>query len=535
MLVKDHLMPEIIHSKTKNTKSLVLFCIILVIGIFLRTWQYTKIPAGFHQDEIGQGIDAYDVMYFDYDRNGMSYPLQFITWGDGQTALYIYLIMPFLKLLGPCLLAIRLPNLIAGIILIPIVYLIGKQLISRDYGLLVMFLMAISPWHIIGSRWGLEPYFLPFLFSIGFYFLLISEFKNSWLIIASICFGLCLYTYSTAYAAVPTFLGLIVLVLFIYKVRMNRYILISGAIIILMAVPVGLFLLINFFDLPTIYLGRFSIPHLTTEARFIAQTGIGSSSNSLNILMNLQQLWKVLWSQTDGWPRNVIEPYGYLYPGANLLFIAGIILMLTKHGRHLPIRFSLLIVWFIASIPIGILQKTNFNRVCLIFMPILFIVGYTLAFIWKKFPVLRVIGIGGYLLGIVLFTIAYHSSEYAASIENDFKIGLIDAIEYARDYQGTPICFSKSINTSYVYVLWVEKPDPRSYITKLGTGINMGNPFASYSEMSRYVFRENHCPMQGDSIWIIPISEADSRDALGYKRVDFNDFIVLVPSNEVNR
>ena len=130
-----------------------LFAAILAAGVFARAWEFGRLPPGLNPDETSIAVEAYSLLHFGVDRNGMSYPVQFIAWGDGQSVPYAYLMMPGIALTGhvsPT--TIRLPMLITGILSLPLVYLVGKWTVDRGFGLLAMFFLAISPWHIVLSR-----------------------------------------------------------------------------------------------------------------------------------------------------------------------------------------------------------------------------------------------------------------------------------------------------------------------------------------------------------------------------------------------
>ncbi len=179
-----------------RSNHLLLFTLILILGILPRLWHFGAFPTDLHQDEVNNGIDSYYLSEYGYDRTGISYPVQFISWGDGSPALYAYAALPFVKLFGLTPMSVRLPNLLAGILIIPVAFLIGRKLKSASFGLIVMFLIAISPWNIMGSRYALEPYFVPFLFSIGFLLLLYAE-KSPWYFPVSMFFLF-------AYVSTPT-------------------------------------------------------------------------------------------------------------------------------------------------------------------------------------------------------------------------------------------------------------------------------------------------------------------------------------------
>ena len=146
-----------------SKKELFFFIIILGIGIFARVWEFGVMPPGINVDEASIGIEAYDLYKFGVDRNGISYPIHLISWGSGQNALYAYMIIPFIALNGLNAVSIRLPMLISGIFSLPLMYLAGKKLSGKKFGLLAMFCMAVSPWHIVNNRWAVESNILPFL------------------------------------------------------------------------------------------------------------------------------------------------------------------------------------------------------------------------------------------------------------------------------------------------------------------------------------------------------------------------------------
>ena len=114
-----------IHLRTK-WKYWALFLLILGLGIFARTWEFNRLPPGLTADETSNGVDAFSLYHFGIDRNGVSYPIQFISWGSGQSALYGYLLIPFIALFGLSTAVIRIPMLISGIITLPLVFLVGR-------------------------------------------------------------------------------------------------------------------------------------------------------------------------------------------------------------------------------------------------------------------------------------------------------------------------------------------------------------------------------------------------------------------------
>ena len=81
-----------------NQLHILLFVMILIIGVFARTWEFRSLPPGLNQDEASSGVDAFDLLHYGVDRNGVSFPVLFISWGSGQNALYAYSLIPSIAL-----------------------------------------------------------------------------------------------------------------------------------------------------------------------------------------------------------------------------------------------------------------------------------------------------------------------------------------------------------------------------------------------------------------------------------------------------
>jgi len=149
--------------------------------------------------------------------------------------------------------------------------------------------------------------------------------------------------------------------------------------------------------------------------------------------------------------------------------------------------------------------------------------------LWKCKPVIGWITVGFYLIGFISFNHAYHSENYARSIARDFNLGLLESIEYSRSDPHATICFSKTITGAYVYVLYVEKPDPRSYLLKLGDHVNGANPFPMNHPLYRYRFREDRCPQDTPSTHILRITDPKPVEYQNYHQTMFSQFVVLDP------
>ena len=106
----------------KQNKINILVALIFLIGFSVRIIGITDYPNGFNCDEASIGYEAYSVLNYGIDRNGNSWPVFLEAWGSGQNALYMYIIMPFIKLFGLTVLSVRLPMALIGCISLIVMY-----------------------------------------------------------------------------------------------------------------------------------------------------------------------------------------------------------------------------------------------------------------------------------------------------------------------------------------------------------------------------------------------------------------------------
>ena len=179
----------------------------LFVGFSSRLLCIQNFPSGLNADEASSGYEAYSILNYGFDRHGNSFPIFLESWGGGQNALYSYILIPFIKVMGLNLISIRLPMAIIGCISLYIFYKLLKKFNNDALTHIGLFFLAICPWHIMKSRWGLESNIFPDMILLMVY-LIISFLKNGkkFLLYLSFCIaGLSFYAYGTSYFFVPVF------------------------------------------------------------------------------------------------------------------------------------------------------------------------------------------------------------------------------------------------------------------------------------------------------------------------------------------
>jgi 4-amino-4-deoxy-L-arabinose transferase-like glycosyltransferase len=188
--------------------------IVLVTSAALRLIWLGSIPAGLSHDETVKGYDAWSVLQTGRDQYGDWFPLVFRGIGDQREALLPYLIVLSEAVLGPTDLAVRLPTALAGIALVGVLFLLGRELFGTRAGLIAAALLAVSPWHIQVSRLAFRAGLLPLTTALGLWLFLVALRRPRLMLPAGLVLGLGLHTYLSARVFLPL---LLVGVLVIYR------------------------------------------------------------------------------------------------------------------------------------------------------------------------------------------------------------------------------------------------------------------------------------------------------------------------------
>jgi len=511
---------------------MILFSVILAIGIFARVWEFATLPPGLNVDEASIGVEALYLAKYGVDRYGFSYPVHLISWGSGQNALYAYVLIPFVALRGINAFSVRLPMMLAGLLSIPLMFIAGKKLFGEKFGLLAMFFFAISPWHIVNSRWAVESNIMPFFFLIAFTALIFANKNNWWFLVSCVSFALCLYAYGTAYVGVPVFMLMTISYLYYLK-RISTPQLATGLIAFtILAAPIGLFILVNTLRLDTITLGPVTIPRLPVEARYETMAAVFGSNPLQAIGENASIIFKVLWSQEDAFPWNFVAGYGYFYRFTFPLVLAGFVftLPLKKFQENRTERWFLF-AWMIASILIGLAHPVNLTRINLIFTPIVLCIAL---FIWevdKRVPYILPASGLVFFIGFIFFNRTYHGDEYRARASGVFNEGIVPAIEYATQKSNSLVCFTEQKYSLYIYVLLTQKYHPSEYVDQLEwiDPLDPADPARTPRSLMNYRFKLEDCVGDPQAVYVLDLKEIPPVSGIEFKDKKFGKFLVYMP------
>lgn len=223
--------------------------IIILLGLFLRIYSLNRSPASVNFDEAALGYNAYSILKTGKDEYGNFLPLSLRSFNDYKPALYSYLSIPFVYLMGLNETSTRMVSAIAGTFSLIFLFLFLKEFIKNKNILLFLFLfISISPWRLHFSRTAFESNLSSAFFVAGAWFLYKlkittkEDFKLSKIFIPIIFFVLSAYSYHSARLAVPILLIFwaldILFPIFKNKISLRLYRFVPLLIFIVFIIPV---------------------------------------------------------------------------------------------------------------------------------------------------------------------------------------------------------------------------------------------------------------------------------------------------------
>lgn len=497
-----------------------LFIIILFVAVFLRFYHLNNIPPHPSLDEVSIGYNAHSILQTGKDEFSYKLPVLLRAYDDWRPAMYVYLVIPFVKLFGLNILAVRLPSALLSTATVVVIFFLTKLLLKNKNDpknnllpipFLVMFLFAISPWDIYISRLSHEVnlFFSAFIFGIYFFLAFVNSLKRWSLILSAIFLGISFDAYQNGKIFIPI-LGIILLLLFFKTLWKNK-------ITLIMSSAAGFFVV-----LPIIIasnnpqaLIRFSATNLFSDTRTIsAKSSIRLDTDSKGydylgkVIDNRRNLYGNLfitsylshlnpvWLFTNGGDEQFkIPEIGLLHIFEFPLIIIGLFYLIRTDSINKKNKLFIL-GWFFVSILPGAITN-GYPHAMRIFqiLPIFSILSGLGLYQVLKFPKRKYLRYGVYfmvvtVIGYSLMTF-YH--EYFVNFPREnakqFQYGINEAYKYAQNnedkYDAVYVSNNGNLFESYMFYLFFNKYDPILY-QKNGGSISGG--FAEEHNIGKYHF-----------------------------------------------
>lgn len=502
---------------------------IIAVGIAVRIWKFGEIPPGLNQDEASTGYDAFALLYYGIERNGFAFPVVLPSWGNGMSLLPALLQMPFIGFFGLSVFTVRAPFLLAGILSVPLVYLFLSDMFNRKTALIGAALLAISPWHIMASRWALEANLFPFMFLLATVLFMRSRMVRHYLPVAAAVYAMSLYSYAPAYAAVSLFfLGALLIGVYGRWWRW-RSIAIAVAVFVVLALPLCAYMVVNQYQWPTLYLPIGSIPLLPSMPQYKAIGNINPLAGGFfqTTYDNALTLFHMLRTQNDGLIWNVMPPYGVMYPFTSVLACAGFCLVILQCRKQTKGIAWLLLLWIGVAVVVGVLVSVNVNRINIIWIPFICCIAVAMS-VLTRWKVIGAAFGAAFLIGFMHFSYQYFF-HYSEQSEGAFFSGLGQALTAASETH-KPVCVTGMVNMPYIFALFYGKEDPRVFVETVDYE-NPGAAFQSVRSFGRYTFGLDRCNGNDYGAYVVHRDERDRFQNDRFQRSDFHLYSVAIPQS----
>jgi len=468
--IKTVKMPYEFQNKAMAKRTIIF--LILTLALYLRLYDISRIPPSPSLDEVSIGYNAYSMLHTGKDEYGNAFPILLRAYDDFRPALYAYLVVPFVWMLGLTPIAVRLPSVLLGVLVVYVTYRIGRMIGFKYFGddgigRFSALILAISPWHIYISRLGHEVNAGLAFMTLGVYFFLsfVIDKKHSHIIWSAVWFALSLHGYQSQKIIAPLLLFVGAMLYrheLAAKIRFTLTAVIIGCIIALPAMlatlgPEGL-------------------------VRYRATSAFDPHASKLeNVVVaakNYASHFSPLWLFT-GYDREAHKT-----PGMGLLYLWEVPLLVlglwvfwrSAMPKKLKIFFM---VWLLSSpIPAAITTQAPHAMRSFTFIPPLQLLsamglGHMLIGIRGRGRV-----IAGLCFGLIVavtfgkFIFAYEDrfpKEQSDSFQYAIGPAIAYALEHENEYQKIEFSHQGALYQSYMFYLFYSRLDPKQYLESGGT------------------------------------------------------------------
>ena len=530
-----------IRSVLENIPDWCLPLMIFLLGAALRFVCLGSVPNGMHQDESFVALNSFGLVHEGMDSAGLRFPVYTSSWGDGQSALYSYLLVPLLWLNhgNVTTLLTRLPQALVGTLTLWCVYRLMQKLFHRELGLWAFFLLAICPWHVMMSRWALDANLAPGFLIFALFFFICGLENKKFLPVAALFYGLSLYCYAIVWLLVPVML-LFQIAYGIYhkKLSCNRWSLSAVAILFLLALPLILFVFINMGLLPEITLPFMTIPK-TAGFR-----GGEVAISVTRIFANLKKAAQLFVFQNTGSPYDVLMPWGLFYDIGRVFIVIGAFLLVLKVIRSL-IKKEYAPEYFLFTQLLGggiacMFVSVSMHQINALYIPLVLCEAYgiqkVLAFLKRRSAKLAsgtgIVIFVIYAFCLVLFPKDYYP-DYKEVVNAYFAEGLEECVDYAlaqcEETGLTTITVEKG--AQWPRLLLYTETLPSEYLASVEYDVAPA-PAAFVKDGIRINTRIHYDSISDESIYIIYFTDVEIFEK-DFDLTQYKDWYVAVPHSRV--
>jgi len=537
----------------KNNKLFLI--IIFLIAFFLRFYKIEEYPT-LLWDEAAIGYNAYSIIETSKDEYGQTLPIIFKSFGDYKPGLYVYLTVPFIKILGLTTTATRLPSLVFGSLLPIIIYFLIKEINPKAHktAILASLITVFNPYSIHFSRGAWETNILTFELVLAalLFFKFINKKSNKYLFFSAIIFGLSLFTYQAG-KMISLFLIIILFLTnleIINKKNIKKILLNFILPLFIFSIPIiyGLFFSSNANRLKVVSL--FSYPRSTEEVNTIINESNQLDYNIVynhtiffgrNFLLRYFNNFSPKFLAFEGdWqsPRHSAPYIGViLYP--SLIFLCLGIFIALSRPKIGKINIFFLLWLLVAPIPAALTRDTiSAVRSMSFSVSLVYFIALGIYFIIDKY---KNIFLNCLIFGVYLISFIYYGDLYLNHMikksPDDFLYGYQQSMEYLIKNQDKydQVVMSDFYGQAYIYYLFYSQYPPQKYQQQAKLTENSSGDTGKIEQIDKIKFTTpdfNLIKTQPNTLAIFNYNEI-YRQSID-KSTDFKNFLPLSPINNIS-
>lgn len=510
-----------------KTNSILFF--IIIISLFLRLFNLSKLPASLNPDEAALGYNSYSLLTTAKDEHGKFMPVSLESFGDWKLPVYSYVTMIPIWFFGLNEFSVRLPSVISGVFGVWLIFKISILLFGKKkIAIFASLFYALSPWNIYFSRAAYEVNLASTFFLSGLLLFLQILYKKDadnkqlhlYSLFSTILFAITLFTYHSFIIITPIF---VLSLIYIYKNSLfNKRFLFIYMLIFIVLTGLALFnsissgsnkitTLLLFNDKDIIY-NRAELLRGDNAIKFLAIEKLLHNKYSGGIYQFAQNYISsfspdFLFDKGGEKLVHNIGSFGYLYLIDSLLIVTGIIFILRKRED----AFKILLIWlFVSPIP-SALTKDSPNATRLYIMMPLYVLfsangAYYLMYTPKNLKLKLLIS--SFLIIMFLINFIYFIDAYFIHFNTQrsrfWRYGQREAVQLTKKYPDYQVIYRGPENFPYIYFLFYNAYSPVNFQNEVKYYPYNPEGFLYVKSFDRYSFVEkiNYTKSQKRTIYI---------------------------------
>lgn len=347
---------------------------------------------GLHVDETNYMNEVISKVNFGTDIHGLKNPIYFASvWGQGQSILYAWIIVPVIKIFGFSLFMFRLPMAILTLTaIIAIVCSLYLSSPNKALPFLVTLSLVTTPWFLVSGRWVLDANVSPIFVIFGLINFYLSTLEHPiktkyyFLVLSSVFIALSAYGYVASWIYLPFLIITMALTTILKKWLSKKEVILWGILIFILVLPLMVFA----FRVNIQHTNKFSkflifdLPYL--QANRVSSLISFKGSLFKNSLMNIFSGAKQILTGSDKLPQNSSLPYGAILPFMLIFAIIGSLGKKELFSKN-EIKFRIIILESLFTfIPGLMIIKPNYNHWNFLWFPLAILTGFGLYIVFNS-------------------------------------------------------------------------------------------------------------------------------------------------------